>query len=168
MADDGGALTDETTNANSTTTNDMTLTPVTPVNDDRYYFGHNEQFGQLKLDITDAGSGFTITWEYHNGTIWTALSGVVDNTNSFSALGENIVSWTIPGDWVDQTINSQGPFRYVRAVVGSVAGPNQARGRKCKLDVDKYLAFTQDRIISSTGLTVVATWVRDTIGELIF
>jgi hypothetical protein len=162
IADDGGVFTDETTAANSTTTNDMILTPATAVNGDAYLFGHNEEFGALKLDISDVGSGFTITWQYWNGA-WTALTGVTDDTSSFSVSGENKVSWTIPGDWVDTTINSQGPFRYVRALVGSVSSPNQARARVCSLDVTRYLPFTQSRVIEATGLTVVVPWTQDTI-----
>ena len=56
IQDDNGAFADETTAANSNTTNDINLLPATPVvNQDRYLFGHAEQFGGLKVSITTAG-----------------------------------------------------------------------------------------------------------------
>lgn len=169
IADDGGAFTDETTAANSTTIDDMTLLPATPVTGDAYYLGHNEQFGKIKIDISTVGvGGGTITWEYFNGTIYTALSGVVDGTNSFANADENIVSWTIPGDWADDTVNSQGPMRFVRARFSAGSFSTAPKGRKVKLDVTRYLIFTQKRIITSSGLTVVATWVKDAVAQSSF
>ena len=166
IAEDGGVFTDETTNANSVATNDMNLTPATPANNDRYYFGHQEEFRQLKVEVSDVGSGFTITWQYWNGA-WVSLSGVTDNTSSFSVSGENIVSWTPPSDWATTTVNSQGPLYYVRAQVGSVAGPNQARGRMAMLDVTRYLPIPPkgvlQRTITSAGLTATLSQAVDSI-----
>jgi hypothetical protein len=166
IADDNAAYTDQTTAANSTTTADMTILPTTPVvNEDGYIFGHNEQFGGLKVDLSTAGvGGGTITWQYWNGA-WTNLTGVVDESNSFANAGLSKITWTIPGDWVDTTINSQGPFRYVRARFTAGAFSTAPVGRLCTLDVRRYLPFTQNRTILSSGLTVVATWVEDTIAQ---
>lgn len=165
IADDNGVFTDETTAANSTTTADMNLLPGTPVvNEDRYQIGHSEKFGGLLMGVSTAGTGgFTITWEYWDGGSWTALSGVTDNTSSFSVLGENKVTWTIPGDWATRTDNSQGPFFYVRAAYTAGTVTVTPIGRKCSLNVTRYLPFTQSRTITSTGLDVVATWIQDTI-----
>jgi hypothetical protein len=166
IAEDGGVFVDETENSNSPTTDDMTLTPATPVNNDRYYFGHPEQFSQLKVDVSNVGSGFTITWQYWNGA-WVNLSGVTDNTSSFSVLGENTISFTQPGDWATTTVNSQGPYYYVRAQVGSVAGPNQALGRMATLDVTRYLPIPPRgdlvRTITSSGLTATLSQAVDSI-----
>lgn len=163
IADDNASYIDETTAANSTTTADMTLLPATPVvNQDGYLLGHNEEFGGAKVDVSTAGvGGGTITWQYWNGA-WTNLSGVTDNTNSFSVLGENKITWTIPGDWADTTINGQGPFRFVRARFTAGSFSTAPVGRKCALDVTRYLPFQQTRTILSTGLTVFATWIEDT------
>ena len=169
IADDGGVFTDETTAANSTTVDDMTLLPASPVINDAYYFGHNEEFGQLRLDLSQPGVGsWSVTWEYWNGSSWTALSGVVDGTESIGRAFHvsGTVSWTIPGDWADTTVNSQGPYRYVRARLSSFTSiTTQPLGRKCKLDVTRYLPFTQNNTVESTGLTVVAVWVEDTISS---
>jgi len=166
LQDDNGSFTDETTEANSSTTDDMLLLPTVPVvNEDRYLFGHTEKFSQLKLNVSVVGTGgFTMTWQYWNGA-WTNLSGVSDGTSSFSVLGENIVSWTMPGDWATTTINGQGPFYYVRAAYTAGSVTIVPKGKKCTLDVTKYLPFAQDRIVISTGLGVVATWIEDAIAS---
>ena len=169
VADDGGVQTDETTNANSPSTNDMTLTPTTPAVGDAYYFGHNEEFEQLKVWVTTAGAQQTITWEYWNGA-WTALSGVTDGTSSFTTTGDNIVSWTLPGDWADTTVNTQGPYRYVRARVSAIGGaPTGALGRQCQLDVTRYLPIPPSgnlvRTITSAGLTATLSQAVDSISR---
>lgn len=167
IADDNGVFVDETSNANSSTVNDMNLLPATPVaNQDRFIFGHAEQFDSLKLDVSTAGTGgFTITWQYWNGA-WVNLSGVTDGTSNLSVADESIVSWTVPGDWATTTINSQGPYYYVRAAYTAGTVTVTPLGRKVKLNVTKYLPFVQERTIISTGLTVVASWIEDTIAQL--
>lgn len=169
IADDGGVLTDETTEANSSTTNDMTLTPTTPATGDAYYWGTPEEPQGLKINVSDASTdtGQTITWEYWNGA-WTALTGVTDNTNSFQNSGLNYVTWTQPGDWATTTVNSQGPYYYLRARVSAVGGtPEQARGRWSSLDVTRYLPIPPSgvlqRTITSTGLTVTLSQAEDTV-----
>jgi len=166
IQDDNGVFTDETTAANSAVTADMNLLPVTPVvNQDNYIFGHAEKFGKLKLDINTAGTGgFTITWQYWNGA-WTNLTGVTDDTNSFSTISVNYVEWTIPGDWVTTTINSQGPYYYIRAAYTAGTVTISPTGTRCSLDVNRYLPFVQDGTVLSTGLTVTASWLRDTIAK---
>ena len=166
IADDGGVFTDETTNANSATTDDVNLLPASPVANDAYYFGHAEEFPRIKIDITDGnGTGSTITWEYWNGSSWTALSGVTDGTSNFENVGENIVSWTVPGDWTATTVNSQGPYKYVRARLSTLGSANQTRARKVQLDVTRYIPFVQNRTITGSGLDVVASWNEDTIAK---
>lgn len=166
IANDNGSLTDETEEANSFSTNDMTLLPTTPViAQDKYHFGHHETFGGAKLDITTAAvGGGTITWSYWKTAVgYTALSGVTDGTSNFSNTGENYVTWTVPSDWETQTINSQGPFYYVKAEFSAGTITTAPKARKCTLDVTRYLPFVQANTISSTGLTVVASWIEDTI-----
>lgn len=170
ISEDGGAFTDETAESNSPSTNDMTLTPAVPVVNDAFYFGHNEEFSQLKVWVTTVGTNQTITWEYWNGSSWGALSGVSDGTSSFTTAGDNIVSWTIPGDWADTTVNSQGPFRYVRARVSAIGmSPTGADGRQCQLDVTRYLPIPPRgnlvRTITSSGLTATLSQAEDTISR---
>jgi len=118
IADDNASYTDETTAANNATTNDMTLLPAAPVVDeDGYYFGANARFPYFDLNLSTQGSGtWTITWQYYNGAAWVALPNVSDGTTGFTATtGIKRVSWNVPLDWQTTTVNSQGPFYYVRA-----------------------------------------------------
>lgn len=144
IQDDNGAFADETTAANSNTTNDINLLPATPVvNQDRYLFGHAEQFGGLRVSITTAGTGgFTITPQYWNGA-WVNLSGVTDATNNLSLAGDRKITWTIPGDWATSTINSQGPFYYVRLAYTAGTVTITPLARRAQLDVTRYLPFPQ-------------------------
>lgn len=101
VADDGGATTDETTEANNATANDMTLLPAAPAVNDAYYFAAAGPFDKLTLNIGTPGVGtWTITWEYYNGSSWVALSGVTDDTSGFTAAaGNHDVTFTRPSDW---------------------------------------------------------------------
>jgi hypothetical protein len=170
IADDNDVYTDETTEANSGTSGDMNLLPATPVvNQDRYLFGHSEQFDRLKVNVSTAGTGgFTITWQYWNGA-WVNLSGVTDGTSSFSTLGTNIVSFTLPGDWATTTVNSQGPYYYVRAAFTAGSVTVTPLGRSGTLDVTRYLPIPPSgdlvRTITSAGLTATLSQAVDSIAK---
>jgi hypothetical protein len=148
----------------------MNLLPVTPVvNEDRYLFGHSEQFSQLKVNVSTAGTGgFTITWQYWNGA-WTALTGVTDGTSSFSVAGESIISFTLPGDWATTTVNSQGPFYYIRAAYTAGTVTVTPLGRAATLDVTRYLPIPPSgnlvRTITSAGLTATLSQAVDSIAQ---
>lgn len=168
VAEDGGVFVDETLAGVNNTTADMTLLPAVPVANDAYNFGHDEEYTSLKLDVSTAltGTGNTVVWEYFNGTIWVALSGVVDGTSGLETLGENFVSWTLPGNWATTTINTQGPFFYVRARLSATTTVTQVPvGRRVALDVTRYLPYDAIRTISSTGLADTASWTPDTISQ---
>lgn len=164
IADDGGVFTDETTEANSATTNDMTIFPATVAVNDAYYFGHSEQFTRLKVDVSTAITGIlVVVWEYWDGGAWVVLTELVDGTSMWTNVGENTVSYTLPGDWATTTVNSQGPYYFVRTRLSSVASGTGPLGRKCKLDVTRYLPFVQNNTITSSGLSTVASWAVDSI-----
>lgn len=165
IADDGGVFTDETTNNNSAVENDITLLPASPAINDAYYWGHSEKFNQLKLEVSQVGGvGNALAWEYWNGSSWASLSNISDGTNDYQNLGINTVSWTDPTGWATTSVNSQGPYYYVRARATAVGGA-QPLGRKVKLDVTRYIPFTQNNTITSNGLNVVAVWIEDTISS---
>jgi hypothetical protein len=170
IQDDGGVFTDFTTNARTLTgspgvgsTDDVDLLPVTPAVNDAFYFGGMSQFGQVETNITTTGSGYSGTWEYWNGA-WTALT-VTDETGSFQISGNGLtVSFTIPSDWATTSINSQGPYFYIRFRVTAVTTPTQAQADSISLDkTEKYIPFNSTgTIIASSGLTATAIWQIDT------
>ena len=170
IADDNGVFVDETNVANSAAVDDMNLLPTTPVvNEDRYIFGHSEQFNRLKVNVSTVGTGgFTITWQYWNGA-WTNLAGVTDGTSSFSTTGTNIVSFTLPGDWVTTTVNSQGPFYFVRAAYTAGTVTITPLGKSSTLDVTRYLPIPPTgelvRTITSAGLAATLSQAVDSIAK---
>ena len=165
----GTVFTDQTTANNSSTINDITLLPATPSSGDAYYWGHAEKFNQIKINISQAtSSGFaSLFWEYWNGSSWTSLSNLSDGTNTYQLLGNGIVSWDSPAGWAKTSVDTLGPFYFIRARNISVApgAGSQPLGRKVKLDVTRYLPFNQNNTITSSGLSVVATWIEDTISN---
>ena len=118
IADDGGAFTDETTEATNDTIDDVTLLPAAPAANDAYYIGKNSLFNSVTFNISTAGVGtWTINWEYWDGGSWSALSGVTDETSGYTVVGKNNVHFDIPNDWATTTVNAQGPFYYIRGRV---------------------------------------------------
>lgn len=118
---DAPSYTDQTTEANDTTANDLTLLPAVPAVNDAYYFGHNYQFTRLWLNIGTAGAGtWTITWEYWNGSAWTALSNVRDDTSSFkpSSTGWKMVQFSVPANWTTYAVNGVTTY-WIRARVSA-------------------------------------------------
>lgn len=120
VADDGGVLTTQTTGSNNATINDVTLLPSVPVVNDAYYFAGDHRFRIITLNISTAGNGtWALTWEYYNGTVWTALSNVSDGTSSFETSGTRTVSFNMPDDWAVTNVNAINDKYWVRARVSS-------------------------------------------------
>jgi hypothetical protein len=69
------SYTDYTDEANEDTTDDVPLLPSPVGATDCLYIGSGEQFDYLLINIGTAGTTtFTLTWEYWDGTTWTALT----------------------------------------------------------------------------------------------
>ena len=122
--DSASAFVDETKDAKGTANADWTVFPATEAIGDYAAFGYTSTFTQLKFDYANgtAGTGGEVTWEYWNGTAWTALSGVVDNTTGFIvAVADGLtVSWTLPSDWAKRTLSSNKSLYYVRARITNI------------------------------------------------
>ncbi len=161
----GGGFTENGTLTDAGNVTDVNMYPTTPVIDqDSFYIGHAEQFAGIKLDLVVAAGGSpTITPQYWNGA-WVNLSGVVDNTSNLTTTGTNKITWTLPGDWAESTEDGANMF-WMRLLFDAGTMTTNPEVRKISVNVNRYLPFTQDRTITSSGLTVVATWVRDTVGS---
>jgi hypothetical protein len=120
IADDGGVQTVQTTAANNATTNDMTLLPAVPATNDAYYFGSDEPFYRLIVNVGQNGAGvWTILWEYYNGSGWATIPDVNDGTNGFRAGTGNLnVTFSPPSSWAAYTIQNISAF-WVRARVSA-------------------------------------------------
>ena len=166
ISEDSTVFTNETLEASSTTTNDMTLLPTTtPAVNDAFYYGHNEQFNRIKVEISTAGTGtYTLAFEYWNGA-WVAVSGLADQTNAYKTATQGIISFTLPGDWATTTIDGEGPLYYFRTRLTGGTVTASPVGRTATIDASRYLPFVQTRTIGSTGLDAAAVWIQDTISK---
>ncbi len=169
-ANTGGTVFVDETNANNSAINgDITLLPLSPSQNDAYYWGHSQKFNKMKIEISQAGgvSVASLEWEYWNGSNWTSLPNLSDGTDNYKNLGENTVSWDSPSGWNKNTVNTSNTYYYIRArQKNNVSLPgSQPLGRKVKLDVDRYIPFSQNNSITLNGLDVVAVWIKDTIAN---
>jgi len=107
LQSDGGVFTDYSSQANSPTINDVIPLPATPVVDDAVYIGFHNRARYAYITSTTAGAGtWAITWEYYTGSAWAALTGVSDGTNGFHNTGTRLLSYNLPTNWSESTVNS--------------------------------------------------------------
>jgi hypothetical protein len=116
----------------------------------------------------------TIVWEYYNGSTWSSLSGIDDETSNFTKSGMRRVSWTVPTDWATTDINDVTAY-WVRARL-SVTGTGTADADQIwtdKVFEDAHLwgedeqsqlfysgtagFFTERNIANTEGVAVVNT-----------
>ena len=126
--DSAATFVDETADANDTGNADWTLFPASEATGDYAAFGYTETFSQLKFDYANgtAGVAGVVTWEYWNGSAWTALSGVTDGTAGFTtAVADGLtVTWTMPTDWATRILNTGKKLYYARARITTVYTTN--------------------------------------------
>ena len=126
---DGGVFTNETEDAGSATTADVTLLPASGayVVGDAFYIGSSYRFSAVEFVITTnaAAEVWAITWEYWDGSAWSALSGVADGTSGLKTQGTSRLAFTQPTDWavVEPDAVVPGSFYYVRGRVTTGSSP---------------------------------------------
>ena len=129
----GASFTDYTTEAQSDTLDDVPLLPDSPVVDDAVFFGCDNPCRIVTFDIDTAGvNNLTLAWEYWDGDSYEALTDVTDDTNDFTGLGRETVSWDMPSDWATTTVtgtavNSFWGRARVSAVVSETTQPLAGR-----------------------------------------
>lgn len=116
----GPTFVDKTPPANNATANDVQPFPTGEVAGDYFAVGYSNNFSTLKVVLGTSGTVGTLTWEYWNGSAWTTLAGVTDNTTQFKAApGTYTVTFTIPADWAPLVLNGSASLYYVRAKVAT-------------------------------------------------
>ena len=69
---------------------------------DKLYLGKDTKYQRVNVDVATGSVGYTApSWEYWNGTTWTALT--VAGEDDFSADGN--LTFTAPGAWAKTTVN---------------------------------------------------------------
>lgn len=159
------AFVDETSDANSDTDADFLPFPATEATGDYVAFGVTNEFAQIRFDYANgtAGVGGVVIWEYWDGTAWSSLGGVTDNTTGFTAAAaDNLtVTWTVPTDWATMTINSSASLYYVRARITTIYSTNPvldqafARIQATPASVD---AFRLGAWSGTTGYPAIGTF----------
>ena len=115
-----GTASDQTFAASNTVDTDANLLAATQALNSACHFGSEVRFGELSIDAAALATGtWTLTWEYWDGSSWIALGDVTDGTAGFRTAGEQTVTFSIPDNWATTTINSQGPFYYIRARISA-------------------------------------------------
>lgn len=113
-------FTSQTAGFNDATVANWLVLPTTDAVGNYAAVGMLAPFGGMTLDSTGGTPGVAgaVTWEYWNGSAWTALAGVVDGTSSFTAAAGagQAVTWTVPTDWAPLSLNGGASLYYVRAV----------------------------------------------------
>ena len=112
----GPTYSDQTIDANDVGANDWTIFPA-GTTADYAAIGYSQKFKKLVVNVGTVGTGtYTVTWQYWNGSIWTALSGVSDGTTAFKTSGTNNVTFTVPTDWTATSLNGSQSLFYIRAL----------------------------------------------------
>lgn len=122
------AWTDMTTEFNDAVDANYVVFPASEAVGDYAAWGFSLPVRSLSFDSAGgtAGVGGVVVWEYWDGSAWSALSDVVDGTTGFTAaVADDLeVEWTVPSDWATTTLNSEGPYYYVRARITTVYTTN--------------------------------------------
>jgi hypothetical protein len=101
----GESFTDYTAAAQEDTTNDVPLLPIGPGVNDAVLWGCDNPCRIVTFDLDTAGvNDLTLAWEYWDGDSFETLSGVTDDTNDFTTVGRETVSWDMPADWATTTV----------------------------------------------------------------
>jgi len=119
FSDDGGSFSDNTDEANTVSGSAFYVFSSSPAVNDAIYFGLDYRFLGLVTNLqtlgVDGGS-LGVTWEYYDGSSWSALSNVTAGTtgaDKFIASGG--VSWDKPSGWEETSVNNSTNLYFVRA-----------------------------------------------------
>lgn len=101
------------------------LLPASLANGDILYMARFDganaiPFNNAVFDVNTPGAGYTLTWQYYNGS-WTTLT-TQDNTDQLQNEGINSVHWAQPSDWATVAINGLTTY-WVRGLVSGVSSP---------------------------------------------
>lgn len=105
------------------------FTDTAVVNDAIYFSSsYGYPFHDIRFYVGTAfvATSVTFAWEYWNGSAWIAIPGVVDNTNGFTVLGENWMTFTPPTDWVQKgsapPLNASNVYIWIRCRIAAISG----------------------------------------------
>jgi hypothetical protein len=157
IAVDGGVETDETTAANNSTSDDLTLLPSVPEVGDYYVVMGSFKFNVMKLNVSSpisvyfalGGGSLALAWEYWNSSAW-ATATVSDSTLSLAKGGPRKIFLNPPTDWALKTIQGHEGYPLRFRVTAFTQGTqwSQPLGAQAWIDEAQYLNFGGSRFLS--------------------
>lgn len=137
-------FTDDLIDLTDVGTGDVALLPAYPVVGDGFYYGAAEKFCQLSVVYSQARTGTaTISYLYWNGSAWTAIPIVVDDSAGYSATaGTHLVHILPPADWVANT---------------AANGPGGEAGFHVKAELTAITTVTQQPLGTSATVLPIVT-----------
>jgi len=153
---DAGTYTDNTSEANSVRGTPFYAFASSVGTGDCLYIACSYVFSGITINLSTAGSGGVLVWEYYNGSAWTTLSvsESVSGADDLNASGN--VTWTIPSDWQETSVNSSANYYWIRARVTT------AHSTSPKIN---NLSYEQNAVVSEELETYDYQW--DTNGRVI-
>lgn len=145
----GAAVVDATAAIAAGTTQNI----FTTTNNDGFLLQSKKKFNLIGLEITQASTGSpAYTYQYYNGTAWTALPDVIE-VPSYSGTGSSLLVFTAPRDWAVGTPAADGGDSDKYAIrVRATTAPGQAVQANA-LWVGKFIHF-QEAVADNGNLSV--------------
>lgn len=122
--DEDGVDTDETTEANNSTVNDMTLLQADGAIADWYALGYANLFDGIVLLIGTVGADITLdTFEYSKGgETWGTLTLIMNQLNNYETLGKRWFTFERPGDWAIDTYAGIADKYWIKLKASAIGG----------------------------------------------
>lgn len=157
----GSTYIDDTTEAGSESGTAFSLMDATG---EYLYVGLASTFTGVSFEFSNRGSGYTLHWEYWNGSAWSELdiSGAIfsDDTSNFESDGR--CYWDLPYNWNLGTVNSVANKYWIR--VSTTSTPTTT--------ATAYLVIPSNSVISllelSSSETLEEDWAWCTYGNDIY
>ena len=133
---------DQTVDANDVGADDVEFFPVSPANNDAFYIGEEDAiFDDVRINVGQAGAGtYTVTWQYWNGSSWTALSGVSPSGFAFKSSGVTTLTFTRPTDWQQTAVDGKTAF-WIRALRDGGTETTRPLGTQIEIPGDVRVDF---------------------------
>jgi len=115
--------TDETSESNDATANDMTLLPADGATEDYYALGYAARFDGVVVNVGVAGANLTLAYEYSKGAgIWGNLTLVVNEISNWNSTGKHWFTFLRPLDWATDTIGGISDKYWIRFRAEAIGG----------------------------------------------
>lgn len=113
---------EQTSEFNSATVADVNPLPASAAIGDQFAIGFDQPFNSIDQIVSTSGVGGTVQWSFFDGTAIVAHAGITDATVSYTAAPATYQTvWTMPNNWVRQSLNNTELLYYAYAEVD--AGP---------------------------------------------